>query len=102
MMAALPLPAWMRKAAALLFWCGLAAGLSLWLARSIMLWDVVGFVPILGCLAVGLAVWIALRPVIGLYLFIVVNFLLPRLIDLNWLPLRTFWLNDLVLFCWAA
>src|SRR5438093_355431 len=100
-MVSIPLSNRLSKGFSLLVWCGLAVGLSWWLGKAIMGWDEVGFVPLLTCLAVGLSVWIVLQPEVGLYVFVVVSFLSPRLVDTGWLPWSAFWLNDLVLMCWT-
>jgi hypothetical protein len=84
----------------LLGWCAFAVALSWWLSRAILVWDEMGKGPLLACLALGLTVWIVLQPVVGLYLLVLVNFLLPRLVDSGWLPLSLFWLNDLVVASW--
>jgi hypothetical protein len=99
-MTSTPLTYRISRGIGLLGWCVFAIALSWWLSRSIMVWDEIGKGPLLACLAVGLTVWIALQPVVGLYLLVLVNFLLPRLVDSGWLPLSLFWLNDLVMASW--
>lgn len=100
MMISSPLIPRISRGIGLLGWSVFAIMLSWWLSRSIMVWDEIGKGPLLACLAVGLTVWIALQPVVGLYLLVLVNFLLPRLVDFGWLPLSFFWLNDLVMASW--
>jgi hypothetical protein len=89
------------RGAGLLAWCGLAVLLALWLSRSIMMWDEVGLIPLLICVALALMVWIVLQPIVGLYVLMAVPCLLIRLVEMKRLPGPTPWLVDLVIACWG-